>query len=251
MRRFLVLLSRELKNFFYSPVAYVVMFFFLLAIGLSFYISISLLNRGAQDVSVVEAFFNTVPFWMAFLFVFPLITMRVFSEEFKMGTIEPLMTAPVRDWQVVLSKFFAVLGFYVILWLPSAAYFAVFEWITHYPAAQSRAAYGGTCLLLLLMGMFYISVGCFASVLTRNQIVAAVISFSANIILLFTGLLSYFVLHVTPAMRDFVGYFSAIEHMSVFSKGIIDTRPIVFYCTMTILMLAITHQVFQSRKWRV
>jgi ABC-2 type transport system permease protein len=99
--------------------------------------------------------------------------------------------------------------------------------------------------------MFYISVGCFASVLTRNQIVAAVISFCANIILLFAGLLSYFVLHVTPAMRDFVGYFSAIEHMSTFSRGIIDTRPIVFYCTMTILMLVTTHQVFQSRKWRL
>ncbi len=251
MTRFFTLLGRELKSFFYSPIGYVVMFFFLIAIGLSFYIGISLLNRGSQDVTVVEAFFNTVPFWIAFLFLFPLLTMRSFAEEFRMGTIEPLMTAPVHDWQVVLSKFFGIALFYIILWLPSMLYFTCFQAITKYPAAQSQGAYAGSYLLLLLMGMFYISVGCFASVLTKNQIIAAVISFCANIILLFAGLLSYFVLHITPAVRDFVGYFSAIEHMSEFSKGIIDSRPMVFYLTMTCLMLFLTLQVFQSRKWKL
>jgi len=251
MSRFFTLLNRELKSFFYSPVAYVVMFFFLLAVGLSFYISVSLLNRGSQDITVVEAFFNTVPFWIAFLFLFPLITMRSFSEEFKMGTIEPLMTAPVKDWQVVLAKFFGILLFYIILWLPSAFYFIIFEAVTKYPAAQSNGAYLGAYLLVLLMGMFYIAIGCLASVLTGNQIIAAVMSFCANIILLFAGLLSYFVLSVTPAMRDLVGYFSAIEHMSEFSKGMIDTRPIAYYLTMTALVLFLTHQVFQSRKWKL
>ena len=251
MTRFFTLLNRELKSFFNSPIGWVVMVFFLVAIGMSFYVGVSLLNRGTKDVTVVEAFFNTVPFWIAFLFLFPLITMRSFSDEFRMGTIEPLMTAPVRDWQVVLSKFVGIVIFYIILWLPSMLYFAVFQTITGYPAAQSQGAYAGSYLLLLLMGMFYIAVGCFASVLTRNQIIAAVIAFCANIVLLFAGLLSYFVLHVTPAIRDFVGYFSAIEHMSEFSKGIIDTRPIVFYITMTCLMLFLTLQVFQSRKWKL
>ena len=73
--------------------------------------------------SVQEAFFNSVFFWFAFVLIFPLITMRLFAEEFKLGTIEPLMTAPVRDWQVVLAKFFGALFFYVVLWIPTAALF--------------------------------------------------------------------------------------------------------------------------------
>jgi ABC-2 type transport system permease protein len=103
---------------------------------------------------------------------------------------------------------------------------------------------------MLLMGMFYLSIGCLASVLTRNQIIAAVISFAAITLIFFSGLLSFIVLNVTPAFRDFVGYFSAIEHMGEFSKGIVDTRPMIYYLSMTTLVLMVTHQILQSRKWR-
>ena len=105
--------------------------------------------------------------------------MRLFAEEFKLGTIEPLMTAPVRDWQVVLAKFFGALVFYVVLWIPTLLYFVIFLKVTHQPAANSTGAYVGSYLMLLLLGMFYLSIGCLASVLTRNQIVAAIISFCA------------------------------------------------------------------------
>ncbi len=251
MSKFLTLLGREVKSFFYSPIAYVVMFFFLIITGFNFYISVSLLNRGPSEVTVVEAFYNTVLFWIGYLLTFPLITMRTFSEEFKMGTIETLMTAPIRDWQVVLSKWLGCVVFYIILWLPSALYFFIFQRVTSSEAAHAAGAYAGSALLLLLMGMFYISIGCFASVVTRNQIIAAVISFCAITLLLFAGLLGFIVLNITPALREIVGYYSAIEHMGEFSKGIIDSRPIVFYTTMTVLMLVLTHQVFQSRKWKL
>jgi ABC-2 type transport system permease protein len=251
MRKFLILLNREVKSYFYSPIAYVVLFFFLLLTGFNFYAGVSLLNRGPTEVTVVEAFFNTVLFWFGYVLIFPLITMRVFSEEMKMGTIETLMTAPIRDWQVVLAKFGGALLFYVTLWLPSLIYFVGFEWVTHTRAAHAAGAYWGSYLLLLLMGMFYLSIGCLASVLTRNQIVAAVISFCSITLLFFAGLLSFLVLNVTPTFRELIGYFSAIEHMGTFSKGVIDSRPIVFYTTMTVLMLVITHQVFQSRKWKI
>jgi gliding motility-associated transport system permease protein len=250
MRTFLILLDREVKSFFYSPIGYVFMFFFLLLNGASFYIALSILNRGPSEVTVIEAFFNTIPFWIGFLLIFPLITMRTFAEEFKLGTVEPLMTAPVRDWQVVLSKFFGVVVFYVILWLPTVTYFEVFHLITKSAAVNAPGAYLGTYLLLLLMGMFYISVGCLASVLTSNQIIAAVISFVVITLLLFGGLLSFVVLHATPAFRDLIAYFSAIDHMFGFSKGIIDSRPVVYYLSMTALCLALTYQVFQSRKWK-
>lgn len=251
MRQFLILLTREIKAFFYSPVAYVVLFCFLVLTGFNFYICVSLLNRGPSEVTAVEAFFNTVPFWICTLLVFPLITMRLFAEEFKLGTIETLMTAPVRDWQVVLSKFCGALFFYIILWLPSAAYFPIFEWITKAHAAYAPGAYWGSYLFMLLIGMFYISIGCLASALTKNQIIAAILSLAAIILLFLSGLLSIFVLNVTPAFQDFVGYFSSIEHMMNFSRGLIDTRPVVYYLTMTTLMLVLTYQVFQSRKWKM
>src|SRR5207244_13139030 len=105
--------------------------------------------------------------------------------------------------------------------------------------------------MVLLLGMFYLSVGCLASVLTKNQIVAAIISFCAITLLFFLGLIQYILLEVSGGMRDLLGYVSAIEHMATYSRGIIDTRPVVLYLSMTALMLALTYQAFQSRKWRL
>jgi ABC-2 type transport system permease protein len=105
--------------------------------------------------------------------------------------------------------------------------------------------------MLLLLGMFYLSVGCLASVLTKNQIIAAVISFCAITLLFFLGLIQFILLDVSSGARQLLGYFSAIEQMGTLSRGIIDTRPIVLYLSMTIVMLTLTYQAFQSRKWRL
>src|ERR1700731_4907061 len=164
MRKLLALLGREVKSYFYSPIAYIVSIFFLLVSGVDFYFLVSFMNQRQVQYSVQEAFFNSVFFWFAFVLIFPLITMRLFAEEFRLGTIEPLMTAPVRDWQVVLSKFFGALVFYITLWIPTLLYFVIFQKITNQPAADSTGAFCGPYLMLLLMGMFYISVGCLASV---------------------------------------------------------------------------------------
>jgi ABC-2 type transport system permease protein len=251
MRKFYALLARELRGYFHSPIAYIVLVFFLLVSGVDFYMQVSFMNQRPAGYSVQEAFFNSVFFWFAFVLIFPLITMRLFAEEFKLGTIEPLMTAPVRDLQVVLAKFVGALIFYIVLWLPTLLYFAIFEKITHEPAANSVGAYWGSYLMLLLLGMFYVSVGCLASVVTKNQIVAAVISFCAITLLFFLGLVQFILLDVSSGMREALGYFSAIEHMGTYSRGIIDTRPIVFYLSMTAFVLTVTYQAFQSRKWRL
>ncbi|MDQ6655560.1 MAG: ABC transporter permease [Verrucomicrobiota bacterium] len=251
MRKFLTLLGREVRSYFYSPVAYVVLLFFLLLSGVDFYIQISFMNGRPVGYSAEEAFFNSVFFWFAFVLIFPLITMRLFAEEFKLGTIEPLMTAPVRDWQVVLSKFCGALVFYMVLWLPTLLYFVIFQLATKQPAANSLGAYLGAYLMLLLLGMFYLSVGCLASVLTKNQIVAAIISFCAITLHFFSGLLSFILQEISSSTRQLLGYFSAIEQMGTLSRGEIDTRPMVLYLSMTVVMLVLTHQVFQSRKWRL
>jgi ABC-2 type transport system permease protein len=111
MKTFLTLLGREVKSFFYSPIAYVVLFYFLFLSGFNFYSQISLMNNFPTEITVVEAFFMPALFWFLFILCFPLISMRTYSEEFRMGTIEPLTTAPVTDWQVVLAKFCGVLVF--------------------------------------------------------------------------------------------------------------------------------------------
>src|SRR5436853_7318900 len=202
MRKFYTLLSREVSSYFYSPIAYIVLFFFLFVSGADFYFQISFMNQRPVQYSIQEAFFNSVFFWFAFVLIFPLITMRVFSEEFKLGTIEPLMTAPVRDWQVVLAKFFGALVFYIVLWIPTLLYFAIFQKITHQPAGSSAGAYWGSYLMLLLLGMFYLSVGCLASAVTKNQIVAAIISFCAITLLFFLGLIQFILLDVSSGMRQ-------------------------------------------------
>src|SRR3954467_3632344 len=141
LRTFRVLLGRELMSYFYSPIGYVVMCFFLLAAGHNFYSGISIVNQSPQEVTVIEIAFNTVLFWIPMLLLFPLITMRTYADEFRMGTFESLTTAPVRDWQVVLSKFFGAFTFYAMLWLPSLLFFLAFQMSTHKPAAVSDTAY--------------------------------------------------------------------------------------------------------------
>src|SRR2546428_3978667 len=195
MKKLLILFGREIKSYFYSPIAYVVLCFFLLLTGFTFWLGITFLNKGATEVTVIESFFNTVPFWFGFVLIFPLITMRLFAEEFKLGTVEPLMTAPVTDAQVVLSKFCGAVLFYVILCLPTAAFFYVFHVFTKSPAANAPGAYFGAYLMLFLMGTFYISIGCVASVVTRDQIIAAVISFVAMVTLFFLGVLGFYLPH--------------------------------------------------------
>src|SRR5205809_4924371 len=156
MRRFYTLLAREVRSYFHSPIAYIVLIFFLIVSGIDFYFQVSFMNQRQVQYTVQEAFFNSFFFWFAFVLIFPLITMRLFAEEFKLGTIEPLTTVPVRDWQVVLSKFFGALVFYLILWIPPLFYFWIFQIITGHLAANSAAAYWGSYLMLLMLGMFYL-----------------------------------------------------------------------------------------------
>jgi ABC-2 type transport system permease protein len=102
MRKFYTLLSREVRSYFYSAIAYVVLIFFLLIAGVDFYFQVSFMNQRQVQYTVQEAFFNSVFFWFAFVLIFPLITMRLFAEKFKLARLSP-HAAPVRDWQVIIN----------------------------------------------------------------------------------------------------------------------------------------------------
>jgi ABC-2 type transport system permease protein len=167
-----------------------------------------------------------------------------------MGTFEMVTTAPVTDWQVVLSKFFGALFFYCVLWLPSVSYFVIFSKITGKEAAMAVGAYWGSYLFLFLIGMFYTSIGCLASSLTKEQINAAVMTFVVIFGVFVAGLISFIMNINDTAVRNLVSYFSAVEHMGDFSRGVIDSRPIVWYISMTVLVLVLNFHVFQYRKWK-
>ena len=131
-----------------------------------------------------------------------------------------------------------------------ALLFVIYEAVTHQPASPTLGLYFGVYLLLLLMGMFYLSLGCLASVLTRNQIVAAVMTLVLVLVVFFGGLLGYILPNLSQGARDFAAYFSSFDHMRNYARGLIDTQPIVFYLSMTIFLQVLTYHVFQYRKWK-
>ncbi len=252
MRTFFVLLARELRAFFYSPVAYVVLALVMVINGFSFRAAIAVLESRPQPGSLVTWTFNSEWFWLGYFFVFPLLTMRLFAEERKLGTWETLFTAPVRTWQVLGAKYLASVIFYCLLWVPSLANFAIFQAMTDGAAEIPKGALLGTYLLIFVMGLFNLAMGCFASSLTSNQIVAAVLSFTLSLMHYLVGL---FVLYlgnrIPPAFVDMVHYIATIEHIKVFITGLLDTRVVAYYLSLAALFLAFTHQALEFRRWRV
>jgi ABC-2 type transport system permease protein len=252
MRTFLVLLSREIRSFFHTPIAYVVMVFFLGVLGFGFYLGVAAINgRPSFSVTVIELLFGG-PFWAAYLLCVSLISMRSFSDEFRMGTLETLTTAPVKDWQVVLAKYFGVLCFYVTLFLPTLLFFAVLSWVSGGVVdLHSIGTFGSAYLILFLFGTFYVSVGCFASSLVKDQVNAAIISFAISVVYIF---LSYLMTReeftTNPGVRAVGRYLSTMGHLTDACTGRLDTQQLVLYPSLALLMLFATLQVFQFRKWK-
>lgn len=253
MRTFWILLKKELRGFFVSPVAYIVIALIMVQSGFSFRAALSILETGTgSSGSIVKWTFDSHWFWLSYFFIFPLITMRLFSEEKKLGTFETLFTAPVRAWQVVWSKYAAAVIFYCILWLPSLANFALVNKLTGGVVDMPLGELRGSYLILLLMGLFNIAVGCFASSLTSNQIVAAVISFTASLMHYLIGIFILYVGRKVPEIFvDAVGYVASVDHIRAFTSGLIDTRPIVYYLSLSLLFISFTHQVVEFRRWKL
>ena len=252
MRLLLTLFTKELRSFFFSPIAYVVLALVMIINGLSFRAAVSVLEMKPQSTSLATWTFTSQWFWLSYFFVFPLLTMRLFAEERKLGTWETLCTAPVRTWQIVISKYFASVVFYCLLWVPSLANFAIFQTMTGGAAEIPEGTLLGTYILIFAMGLFNLSMGCLASALTANQIVAAVVSFTASLCHFLLGvLIIYFYGAETRAFVDFVYYITTVQHIETFTHGLLDTRPLVYYTSLSFLFLVITHQVLEFRRWRV
>lgn len=248
MRTFLTLWRKELTTYFLSPIAYVVMIFFLVVMGAIFSLLVSVLAEGPAGVTVMNLLFGSPFFWMTMLVLAPVLTMRLFAEERRSGTIETLMTAPISDTAVVLAKFAGTLTFYLFMWLPTLLYVFILRYFSAEMAPPDLGPMAGGYLGAFLIGMFYLSIGLCCSALTSNQIVSAIITFAVMIVLFLVGLLDY-VAHSDTA-QAISAHVSSYNHMLEFSRGTLDSRPIVFYLSGTAFLLFATIKFVEARNWK-
>lgn len=238
-----VLWRRELSALFLSPIAYVVLMFFLLVTGFGFY---WLIRQNLELMRSVQGL--TIVIWGCMLIVVPALTMRLVAEERKSGTLEALLTAPVNSSQVVLAKFFGVWTFFLIMCLPTLGYPFVLRILTPDAAAMLDAGplLGGYVTLALIAAAF-LSMGLLASALTSNQIIAATATFSLMSLLFFGGLFEPH-LSKTPLVREVGSYLSSALHLMEASRGVFDSRTWVLYISTTALFLTVTIKVVDARR---
>jgi ABC-type transport system involved in multi-copper enzyme maturation permease subunit len=315
------LIRRELGAYFISPIAYVVLVVFLAVTGYLFGVTYNLLTASGPRGTEFpwRTMFADERFWLVFLVIPPLLTMRLFAEERSSGTLEVLMTAPLTDGQIVLSKYAACLAFYVVLWLPTLAYVPVLQGV-NYSAIEFSPAFtpasigflaglgaallglvllmprlgttgrafslllllGGvgfavpcgilhftrdpahlitipvlidpypalaTYLGLFLAGAMFLALGLFVSSLVRDQLVAAIIAVALGLPFILAGFMR------PESQEGLVGqlvyFFSVPLHFDrAFTRGVIDTRPLVLYGSVAIACLFFTVRSLESRRWQ-
>lgn len=246
MKGILANFNREFRAYFFSPLAYIVAALLLLVNGVVFWLIVSYLNDPRASIGApLELFFGqTVYFWLVLLFVAPVLTMRLLSEERRSGTIEVLMTAPVTEGQVVVGKYLAAMAFYTFLWLPTLAYPGLLAYYGEVDWGPVAAGYLG----VLGIGSLFLSIGMLASALTRSQLLAAILSFALLIPLFTFGLLEN--LFNSESLRELFSYLNLWQHMEEFGKGVVDTRRLVYYLATTALFLFLSARTLEARKWR-
>lgn len=232
-----IIAQKELKSYFSSPAAYIVLVIFLL-IGGWFFANPLFLNNQAE----LRSLFSIIP--MIFLFFVPAITMGLVAKEKSNGTFETLTTFPLKDSQIVLGKFWASLALVGIGLL-----FTLIHFIT-ITALGTNVDFGAIfCgyLGLILLGGVYSAIGIFTSSVTSNQIVSFIISF---FLIFFLYLLQFSLFFVPAFLAGFFQYLSVGYHFSNFTRGVIDTRNVVYFVSLIVLFLRLSVIVLESRKWK-
>ncbi len=313
------LLRREFTTYFISPIAYVVLVVFLLVTGMLFAVTFGLLTtsgpRGTEWP--MQTMFADERFWLVFLFIPPLLTMRLFAEERSSGTLEMLMTAPLRDWQIVLCKYLACLAFYVVLWLPTLLYLpallgaswpvvrpvwtpfsllllgglgawliglllllprvgtglrlvslllflggfvaALVGGVLHYtrdadrlleiPVTLDPYPVLSTYLGLFLAGAMFLALGLLVSSMVRDQMVSALLALILGLLFLVAGF--WRPEQDGSLIYRLIYFFSVPLHFDrAFTRGVIDTRPLVLYVSTTLFCLFLTVRSLEARRWQ-
>ena len=256
MNNVLAIAQKEIRSYFASPIAYVVIGLFALLFGWFF---VAILNwfvqqgmqmsmgmgMGPTSMNVNQQMIRPLLLIMTvvLLFVLPMITMRTYAEEKRSGTIELLLTSPLTDMQIILGKFFGALALYATMLLVTLIYVGTLFFFGSPEWKPIVTAYLG----LLLMGGCFISVGLLISSLTRNQIVAGMLTFGVFLLLWVIDWIGAF---AGPAVEPIVNYLSITQHFDDFAKGVIDTKHVVYYVSFMTFGLFLTAKSVDSERWR-
>jgi ABC-2 type transport system permease protein len=258
VRNVLAIAEKEWRHYFGSPIAYVALFVWTMLFGIFFYFAFAFFLEqsmramsqemgGGMKLSLNDYLIGPVIRNMAVvaLFIAPMLTMRLFAEEKRQGTIELLATAPITDAQVVLGKFLAAVGLYALM-IASGLVNVALLWMYATNPPEWKPILTGS-LALLLLGSCFIALGLFISSLTKNQIVAGILSFC-----LFLGLwtLGWADDPVGGPVIKVVAYLGVTTHMDEMAKGILELKDVVFYLSLIAFGLFLTHQSVESQRWR-
>lgn len=229
---------RQVGSYFVSPIGWVVGAIVIVPVSLFGFLSSLQGNQAMEDV------FSVVPFLMVFLV--PLYTMRLLSEEKRSGTLEIVLTSPVRDWEVVVGKWLGALLFYSASLLFTGVYVLL---IAHFAAPQvpDYGQYLAGYIGLLLAGGMFCAVGLLASSLTENQIIAAMVSLVTLLVLWYLSLASSF---AQEPLSSFFQYMGGQDHFTTFTQGQLSLKDVTYFVTITLAALFIAVRVLESRKWR-
>jgi len=253
MRNILAIAQKELRSYFASPIAYIVIGFFALLYGiffvaiLNYFVSASMqagLMGGAQSMNVnqqlVRPLLQNVA--VVVLFMLPMVTMRTYAEEKRSGTIELLLTSPITDFQIVMGKFLGAMALYCAMLAVTLFHLAVLYMYGRPEWKPIVTSYIG----LLLFGGSFVALGLFVSSLSKNQIVAGAVTFALSLMLWIITWLNF----GGSAGDKVLGYLSIIDHLDDFSKGVIDTTHVIYYLSFITFGLFLTAKSVDSERWR-
>jgi ABC-2 type transport system permease protein len=259
MRNILAIVQREFRSYFTSPIAYIVLAIFVFLTGIFFQTILAGMMETSMRRSIMTAQTGQPPQPMdmpglltqgllstlsvILLFMVPMITMALFSEEKKRGTIELLLTSPITDLQVVLGKFFAAAAFFGVLLASTGVEVAILYLYSDPATGPILSAYLG----LLLYGLSVVAIGMFISTLTENQIVAAVMSFGVIMVL---WLIDVMANRAEGTTKSILTHLSILSHLDDFLKGVLDTSHVIFYISLMLVGLFLTYRSLDSLRWR-
>ncbi len=255
MGNVMAIAQREIKAYFSSPIAFILIGFFALLFGYFYYALLAFFERqsmqmgmgmgGPQSMNVNQMLISPllVNATVILLFVFPLITMRTYSEEKRSGTIELLLTSPLTDLQIILGKFLGAMLLYAAMLAVTLIHVGLLFLYGNPEWKPILTGYLG----LLLMGGCFLSIGLLISSLTRNQIVAAMATFGVFLMLWVINWIGSF---VGPTAQAVLQHLSITEHFDDFAKGIIDTKHLVYYFSFIAFGLFLTMKSVDSERWR-
>jgi ABC-2 type transport system permease protein len=253
MGNILAIAEKELRSYFASPIAYVIIGFFALVFGYFYVVSVDFFVRASMQMGMpgqgqinihnmaIRPLFQNVA--VVALFVLPLITMRTYAEEKRSGTIELLLTSPVTDFQIIMGKFLGAVGLYLLMLAVTVIHIAI---LFIYGNPEWRPIASGY-LGLFLMGASFISIGLLISSLTKNQIVAGMVTF---VVLLLFWTIGWMQESASPMMQKVLMALSLTDRFDDFTKGVIDLKHVVYYLSFISFGLFLTAKSVDSERWR-